>query len=109
MAYDEGLAQRIRELLQGEEGVAEKEMFGGIAFMLSGNMACGVIGSDLIARVGSDQYEAALDEPGARPFDFTGRPMKGWVKVSDQALAEDHDLAKWVRWGRDTAESLPPK
>lgn len=109
MAYDEGLAQRVRELLRGEAGISEKEMFGGIGFMLHGNMACGVIGGDLIARVGADRYEETLEEPGARPFDFSGRPMKGWVTVADEALAEDDDLAKWVGWGRETAESLPPK
>lgn len=109
MAYDEGLAQRVRALLRGESELSEKEMFGGIAFMMKGNMACGVIGDDLIARVGPERYEAALNEPGAQPFDFTGRPMKGWVKVSDEALSEDEDLAKWVERGRATAESLPSK
>jgi len=76
MAYDEGLATRIREVLGERPGLAEKQMFGGLAFLVHGNMACGVRGDDLIVRVAADTAEAALAEPGTRPFDLTGRPMR---------------------------------
>lgn len=109
MAYDHGLAQRVRELLQDEPSLSEREMFGGLAFMLAGNMACGVIGDDLIVRVGAARYHEALDEAGAVEFNFTGRPMKGWVRVLADAVAQDVDLAAWVGMGRTTARSLPPK
>ena len=81
MAYDEGLAQRIRERLGAEPGVTEKRMFGGIAFLLHGNMAVGVSGDDLMVRVGPDRTDAALARPGTRLFDMTGRPMRGWILV----------------------------
>jgi hypothetical protein len=82
MAYDEGLASRIREAIGEQPGLAEKKMFGGLAFLVDGNMACGVRGDDLIVRVAAEEADAALDEPGARPFDLTGRPMKGWLMVA---------------------------
>jgi hypothetical protein len=72
MAYDEGLATRIRDAIGGRPGLAEKRMFGGLAFLVHGNMACGVRGDDLIVRVAADTAEAALAEPGIRPFDLTG-------------------------------------
>ena len=109
MAYDEGLAQRIRETLASRSDIAEKKMFGGLAFMLSGNMCCGVIGSTLMLRVGPDQYGAALAHPHAREMDFTGKPMKGMVYIGDDGIADDRDLADWVQWGVRFATSLPPK
>ena len=109
MGYDDGLAQRVRQQLEGEPDLVEREMFGGIAFMVAGNMACGVIEDALIVRVGGDNYDSALEEPGARPFDFTGRPMKGWVQIEGEPLADDDRLASWVDKGRGTARSLPPK
>ncbi|MEZ4769887.1 MAG: TfoX/Sxy family protein [Caldilineales bacterium] len=109
MAYDEGLAQRVREVLADEAGLTEKRMFGGIAFMLDGNMACGVSGDELMLRVGTDGFDALLSEPGVRIFDMSGRPMKGWLLVSAGATAEDDDLAGWVRRGVTFARSLPPK
>lgn len=77
MAYDEGLATRVRETVGSEPGLVEKKMFGGLAFMIDGNLAVGIVGDDLMARVGPDAYEAALTRPHARPFDMTGRPMTG--------------------------------
>jgi TfoX/Sxy family transcriptional regulator of competence genes len=109
MAYDEGVAQRVREELGELSGYVEKEMFGGIGFMLHGNMACGVIGADLIVRVGPEGYEGALAEPHARPFDMTGRPMRGWVVVVEDGYEADEDLATWVEKGVALALSLPPK
>ena len=109
MAYDEGLATRVREVLGDQPGVAEKKMFGGLAFLVGGNMACGVRGDDLMVRVAADQAETALEEPGARPFDMTGRPMKGWLLVAADGHAEDDDLRRWVGRGVAYACSLPPK
>ena len=109
MAYDEELAERVRDALALREGVTERKMFGGIAFMLAGNMACGVLGDDLIVRVGSEEHERALAEPHVRPFDFTGRPSKGIVFVSPAGVASDETLAGWVGAGADFAASLPSK
>jgi TfoX/Sxy family transcriptional regulator of competence genes len=109
MAYDEGLATRVRELLGDRPGLVEKQMFGGLAFLVYGNMACGVRGDDLIVRVAADDAETALDEPGTRRFDLTGRPMKGWLLVAADGYAEDEDLRRWVDRGLAFAGSLPPK
>jgi hypothetical protein len=109
MAYDEGLATRVREVLGDQPGLTEKRMFGGLAFLLHGNMACGVRGDDLIVRVAADDADAALGEPGAKPFDLTGRPMKGWLMVAAEGHAEDDDLRRWVGRGLAYAGSLPPK
>jgi TfoX/Sxy family transcriptional regulator of competence genes len=108
MAFDQGLAQRLREQLAGTGGVAEKQMFGGLAFLVDGNMCVGVIGSELIARVGLDATEAALERPGSRLFDFSGRPMKGWITV-DPAALEDDALAAWVDDALGFVRTLPPK
>jgi TfoX/Sxy family transcriptional regulator of competence genes len=109
MAFDEGLAQRVRPLLDGRSDVADKQMFGGIAFLIAGNMACGVSGEDLMVRVDREESEALLEEPGTRRFDMTGRPMKGWLLVAPEATADDGDLERWVRRGEAFAASLPPK
>jgi TfoX/Sxy family transcriptional regulator of competence genes len=109
MAYDEGLAQRIRERLGADPDVSEKRMFGGIAFLVNGNMAVGVSGDDLMVRVGPDHTDAALARPGTRVFDMTGRPMRGWILVTGDALTEDEVLGSWVAEGRGFAAGLPPK
>lgn len=109
MAYDEGLAQRVRDVLEGHPTLVEKKMFGGVGFMLQGNMACGVNGDDLIVRVGPAGYDEAVVRPHARPFDFTGRPMKGWVMVGPDGYESDSDLEGWVQQGVDFALSLPAK
>jgi TfoX/Sxy family transcriptional regulator of competence genes len=109
MAYDEQLADRVRELLSPRADVAERKMFGGIAFMVAGNMACGVLDEDLIVRLEKDESEKALREEGVRPFDFTGKPMKGIVFVSPERTSDDEGLAEWVETGADYAASLPPK
>ncbi|KOU94746.1 RNA methyltransferase [Streptomyces sp. XY593] len=109
MTYDEGLAQRIREQLGERPGLAEKRMFGGLAFLLHGHMTVGVVGDEAIARVGPDGTERALARPEARPMEFTGRPMRGWVTVSGPALAEDSVLQHWVTTALAFAGTLPPK
>lgn len=109
MAYDEGLAQRIRERLGAEPGVGEKRMFGAIAFLVHGNMAVGVSGDDLMVRVGPDGTDAALARPGTRIFDMTGRPMRGWILVAGDSLMDDEVLGAWIDEGCAFAASLPPK
>lgn len=114
MAFDEGLAERVRESL-GERpdfekmGLEEKHLFGGAGFMLNGNMACGVIDDLLIVRVGPDTYADALAKPHANEFDFTGRPMKGWVQILPAGTDDDGALAEWIGAGVRFASSLPPK
>jgi len=109
MAYEKGLAQRIREALGAAPGLVEKKMFGGVGFMVLGNMACGVNKDNLIVRVGPDQYEQALSRPHARPFDMTGRPMRGWVMLGPAGYESDDDLKAWVQQGVDLALTLPAK
>ena len=109
MAYDEALAARIRSAFEGQPGLAEKKMFGGVAFMVGGNMACGVTSDELMVRVGPDNYENALSRPHARPMDFTGRPMRGMVYVARPGFESRRDLAAWVESGASFARSLPPK
>ena len=109
MAYDEGLAQQIREVLGEQPGLVEKKMFGGVGFMVHGNMACGVHKDALIVRVGPEGYEKALARPHTRPFDITGRPMKGWCMVTSDGYESDDALKGWVQQGVDFALSLPAK
>ena len=110
MAYDEGLAQRVEDLLDERGGAYEaKKMFGGVGYMLGGNMACGVHRDRLIVRVGPEGYDRALGRPHAAEFDITGRPMKGWVMVQAAGFEEDADLERWVQEGVEFAGSLPAK
>ena len=109
MAYNEELDLRIRVVLGGHQGVVEKKMFGGMAFMLSGNMCVGVTGDDLMVRVGPDGLEDALAQPHARPMDFTGRPMKGFVYVDSPGTETEDSLEKWVQRGVAFARTLPSK
>ena len=109
MAFDEGLAQRIREHLDERKGVSERRMFGGLCFMVGGNMCCGVVGEELMVRVGPDGYDEALALPHAREMDFTGKPMRGMLYVGTAGIEEDEDLARWVDRGAAFAGSLPSK
>ena len=109
MAYNEKLAQRIRERLHHLPAYRERKMFGGVCFLLHGNMACGVLNDDVIVRVGKDAYESALALPHTRAFDTTGRPMTGWVMVSAEGHRLDEQLDVWLQRGVDFAVSLPPK
>jgi TfoX/Sxy family transcriptional regulator of competence genes len=110
MAYDVELAERIRSLLPAEP-VVEKKMFGGLAFLLGGNMSVAASGQGgLLVRVDPTETDALLAEPGAEVFDMGGRgPMKGWLRVRDDVLADDTVLAEWVRRGTAYARTLPPK
>lgn len=111
MAYNERLAKRVDAALEklNPPKLVDKKMFGGIGFMVQGNLACGVIDDRLIVRVGKEAYEDALKEPGVRLFDITGRPMSGWVMVEAEVLQSDAALAGWVAQGVEFALSLPPK
>jgi len=109
MAYDEGTAQRIRDILEERTEFIEKKMFGGIGFMVRGNLAVGVDKNGLMARVGPDFYGEALSMPHVREFDITGRPMKGWVRVEAAGYESDGDLAMWVDRGLNFAKTLPEK
>ncbi len=110
MAYDEGFAKRVRELLDGEAGLSEKSMFGGLAFLLHGNLGVGISnGGELMVRVGADDTDAALARPHTRLFDMTGRPMKGWILVAPEGVKTKRQLAGWVKRGVVFARTLPPK
>jgi len=109
MAFDEAVAGRIREALAGAPDIVEKRMFGGIAFMVRGNMCCGVIGDRLMVRVGPDGYEEALSRPHAKPMDFTGRPMEDMVYVEPAGFASAGGLKGWIARVMPFALSLPAK
>ena len=109
MAFDEGVAQRVREALDTQTDVEEKRMFGGLAFMLRGNMCCGVVGNELMVRVGTDAYESALSEPHAREMDFTGKPLTGFVYVASAGFESDDDLQTWVDRAVEFVSLLPAK
>jgi TfoX/Sxy family transcriptional regulator of competence genes len=109
MAYDEGLAERIRTLLDDRGPVSERRMFGGLAFMMRGHMTVGIVKDELMVRVGPGTYSEVVREPHARAMDFTGRPMKGFVFVSPAGLESDGDLERWVERGVGYAASLPEK
>lgn len=113
MAYDENLAKRIRGVLKGKKGIVEKKMFGGVSFLLKGNMVSGVLSDDLVVRFDPDKTEELLKRPSARPFDpfnkRPGKPMKGWILVAQKGVKTAKDLSDWVELGVDYASSLPPK
>jgi TfoX/Sxy family transcriptional regulator of competence genes len=109
MAYDEDLAQRVRARLAAEEDITERAMFGGLAFLLRGNVAVGITGEDLMVRVGPNASDDALERPHTRPFDMTGRPMKGWILVEPEGVRTEAELAEWVAQGVAFAGSLPAK
>jgi hypothetical protein len=109
MAYDEKLAERIRAKLQGKRGLTEKKMFGGVGFLINGNMACGVHKQEMIVRLDDKDSEAALQLAHVRLFDMTGRPMKGWIMVGPQGTASEKAVQAWVDKSVAYARSLPPK
>ena len=108
MAYDTHLAERIRWLLV-DDGVTEREMFGGIAFMLRGNMVCGVSHDTLMLRLGPELAAEAVQEPHARPMDFTGKPMRSMVLIDPLGVETDEQLAAWIERARSFVGTLPPK
>ena len=109
MAYDEGVAQRVREIMEDIPGVTEKKMFGGIAFLVNGNMCSGVVKSELMMRVGADGYDDALSQPHASEMDFTGKPMKGFVYVGEKGFEADKDLKDWIDLAYQFVSTLPKK
>jgi hypothetical protein len=109
MSYYDGLAHRIRRHLDPVDGVTELALFGGLGFMVAGNMLGDVIEESLVARVGPDAYDEVLEEADVRPFDFTGREMRGWVFVDPPGVAADEDLDHWLERSLAFATSLPPK
>ncbi len=110
MAYDGDLANRIRELILTEPGVTEKKMFGGLAFLINGNMAVSASGrGGLLLHIDPDQTEALLARPHAEPFEMRGREMRGWLRVEPEGLKTKRQLERWVARGVDYARSLPSK
>ena len=109
MPYDGNLATRIRKNLTKVRGVSEKKMFGGLCFLVNGNMALGLVNDDLMIRVEPESYEKLLAQPNVRKMDFTGKPLKGFIYVSSKGTASDRDLMKWVSKGVEFAISLPAK
>lgn len=109
MAYDQGLAERVREVLAEERGLSEKKMFGELAFFLRGNMCVGVLKDSLMIRVGPDAYQSLLKHPHASKMDFTGRPMKGFLYVKPEGCESDSDLRRWLGHGVAFVRTLPSK
>lgn len=109
MAFDQELSDRIESVLRRRHGLTSRKMFGGIAFMLNGNMCCGVIRDELILRLGPEGGEEALEREFTRPFDFTGRPMRGFVVVEPEGFESPKDLKVWLQQAAKFASSLPPK
>jgi TfoX/Sxy family transcriptional regulator of competence genes len=109
MAYDENLAARVRKLLPSSARVSEKKMFGGLCFLLHGNMCCGILKNELVLRLEPKRAEALLKKPHTRPMDFTGRAFKGFVYVEPGGLVAQTDLDRWVSMALAFARSLPKK
>ena len=109
MAYDEMLAARIKEQIREIPGFSEKKMFGGIGFLIDGNMACGVHRNQMIVRLGMEQYKEAMAKPTVKTFDLTGKPMKGWITVAPEGCATEDDLKRWIDQSVAFAQSLPSK
>jgi TfoX/Sxy family transcriptional regulator of competence genes len=109
MAYSDELAERVRDVITGRSGISERKMFGGVAWMVNGNMACGVIGEDLMVRLDRDEADRALTEPHVGPMEFTGRAMRGFVTVHAAGIDDASGLGRWVDAGADFAASLPAK
>lgn len=109
MAFDESLAARICDALARRKNVEERRMFGGICFLLNGNLLVGVWKDSLIARLGPDEGETALREPHVRVFDITGRPMRNWVLVERDGIEDDDQLKSWIERAAKFVETLPSK
>jgi hypothetical protein len=109
MAYDETLARRVRAVLGDLPTLTEKKMFGGVGYLINGNMACGVHREFLVVRIGPDHYQEALEKQHTEVFDITGRAMTGWVMVAPQGCAEDEALRAWIQQGLGFVSTLPAK
>lgn len=109
MAYSEHLADRIRKLLARRQGITERHMFGGVAFLHHGNMCCGVVGDTLMLRVGRDQYDTCLRYKHVKPMDFTGKPLKGFIYVLPDGIERSKQLKRWVDIALAFSKTLPKK
>lgn len=109
MAFDQGLAERVRDLVRPRNDISERKMFGGVAFMARGHMFAGISGDTLMVRVGAATHADALRRPGARKMDFTGKPMTGYVFVAPEAIEDDRHLGQWIAQGLAFVDSLPAK
>lgn len=109
MAYSRNLADRVRAATRDLRGMVEKKMFGGVGFLLRGNMLVGIMGSSLIVRLGPEAAATALQQDGVREFDVTGKPMRGWVVVEPDALESERELAAWIDRAASFVETLPAK
>jgi hypothetical protein len=109
MAFDEYLAERVRALVARRRGFSEKKMFGGVGFLLHGNMCVGVWKEFLILRIGPEAYEEALDDPDVKEFDITGKPMRGWVMVEPTGIEQDAKLQAWMERAVNFVRELPRK
>ena len=109
MAYSESLARRIRQAFGHRRGITEKKMFGGVCFLLNGNMCVGIWKSSLIVRLGPEQAAEALEEPNVVEFDITGRPMKGWIMVEAEGVETDEQLVGWIERAVEFVEIMPRK
>ena len=109
MAYSQSLANRARQALKNDRHIVEKKMFGGVGFLLKGNMLVGIWQASLIVRLGPEQAAVALQQPNVREFDVTGRPMKGWIMVDPEGTETDQQLADWLDQSRSFVLTLPAK
>ena len=109
MAYDETLAGRIRNVVSEVPEIIEKKMFGGIGFLVKGNMACGVHGSEFIVRIGAAKYGEAIQKPNTKPFDLTGKSMSGWLVVLPEGIEKDESFRFWIQQSIEFAHTLPEK
>lgn len=109
MVYSESLASRIRQIFSGRRGITEKKMFGGIGFLLHGNMCVGVSQTSLIVRLGPEQADAARKQPNVIEFDVAGRPLRGWVMIESEGIETDGQLTEWIERAVDFVETLPRK
>ncbi len=107
MAFNERLAERVRAALDGRDGISERKMFGGLAFLLDGKMCVGVLGDELVVRSGAERYAESLKRPHARPMDFTGRSMTGMVYVAPTGVSRGASLKRWIELGLDAANTAP--
>ncbi len=109
MAFSQALAERVRFLVSRRRGITEKRMFGSLVFLLHGNMLVGIWKDSLIARIGPEAYESALEEEHVEEFDATGRPMRGWVVIGPDGCDSDHQLQRWIDIAVDFVATLPPR
>jgi len=109
VAYSEQLAVRARAALAASRDLEERQMFGGLAFMVNGHMCCGIVGEELMVRVGPDLYESSLAQPFTREMDFTGQPLQGMVYVGSEGIESERQLGQWVQRGLAYISTLPPK